>query len=128
MHATVVALCLVGLAVAAYMERKSRLGAAGQLAEFSVVQTPRAKLLGSASNSLVGIIFYAALLIASFFFDSSVVLVVAFVAALGAAAMSGYLAYSLLFVTRLACVFCWVGHLVNWALAIVIGLSVRGLF
>jgi hypothetical protein len=28
------------------------------------------------------------------------------------------LAYSLLFVTRMPCVYCWTSHVVNWALAV----------
>jgi uncharacterized membrane protein len=39
-------------------------------------------------------------------------------AAAGAAAFSAYLAYSLLFVTRMPCVYCWTGHVVNWSLVL----------
>jgi uncharacterized membrane protein len=34
-----------------------------------------------------------------------------------AAATSVYLAYSLLYVTKRACPYCWAGHVVNWLLA-----------
>jgi uncharacterized membrane protein len=35
---------------------------------------------------------------------------------LGAAAASVALAYSLLFITRRACPYCWTSHVVNWML------------
>jgi uncharacterized membrane protein len=40
------------------------------------------------------------------------------VAALMAAGVSVVLAYSLLFVTKMPCVYCWTSHAVNWMLAV----------
>ena len=41
-------------------------------------------------------------------------------ASLFAAGFSLYLAYSLLFVTRMPCLYCWTSHAVNWLLPLLI--------
>jgi uncharacterized membrane protein len=116
----VLALCVVGLFVAIHMQRKAVLARAGALDEPSVVQTPRARAIGGAPNSAFGIAYYALLAVASSFFSLPIVHDVALVASILAAAMSAYLAYSLLFVTKMPCVYCWTGHAVNWALLVIL--------
>jgi len=116
----VLALCAVGLYVSIYMQRKAMLARAGALTEASVVQTPRARVVGGVPNSLIGIGYYFFLATASFALADPAVYVAALIASSLAAAMSLYLAYSLLFVTKMPCVNCWTGHIVNWALLVVL--------
>ena len=120
MHFVVAALCVVGLCVSILMYRKTLLARRRQLDEPSVVQSPRAALAGGISNAAVGIAYYAALFVASFFLAQSLVLYAALAASVLAAAVSVYLAYSLLFVTRLPCSYCWTGHAVNWLLLLLL--------
>ncbi len=110
------ALCALGLVVSARMQRKAIDARVGGLDEPSVVQTPRARLFGDTPNSALGLIYYAAMSIGAFFLDVHAVRIAMLCAAVAAAAMSVYLAYSLLFVTRMPCVNCWIGHVVNWLL------------
>ena len=91
----------------------------GELAEESVVTTPRAKI-GGISNGLVGCIYYIALLLAIPAFDIQLVRSAALTAAVLAAAFSLYLAYSLLFVTRRPCAYCWSGHVINWLILLLL--------
>ena len=67
-------------------------------------------------NSLLGLFFYLALLLMTPFLSNPVVWMLATVASTLAAALSVYLAYSLLFVTRMPCAYCWTGHVINWLL------------
>ena len=120
MRFLVLALCAVGLYVSIYMQRKAMLARAGALTEVSVVQTPRARVVGGVPNSLIGIGYYFFLATASFALANPGVYVAALIASSLAAAMSLYLAYSLLFVTKMPCVNCWTGHFVNWALLVVL--------
>jgi uncharacterized membrane protein len=113
---TIVLLCGVGLYASAFMFRKSRRAARGQLAEPSVVQTPNARALGGVSNALVGLAYYAALAFATPFFELRPVWLAAFVASVAAAGFSCFLAYSLTFVTRMPCAYCWTSHALNWTL------------
>ena len=112
----VAALCVVGVRAALLMEGKARRAAAGELDEPSVVQTPRAHLLGRLNNSTIGLVYYVVLFACSFFLQQPAVHAAALGASITAAAVSLYLAYSLLFVTRMPCVNCWTGHVVNWML------------
>jgi uncharacterized membrane protein len=112
----VLALCAVGLYVSLRMQGKIQRASRGELSEPSVVQTPRAMLVGRTPNSTIGIAYYALLGAASFFLSAPVVHTVALVASILAALMSVYLAYSLLFVTKMPCAYCWTGHVVNWLL------------
>lgn len=114
---TVLLLCAAGVYASAFMARKAGLAARGVLSEPSVVETPRARLFGGVSNAAIGFVYYLALAAALPFLDRPLVWGAAFAASLGAAAMSAYLAYSLLFVTRRPCAFCWTSHAVNWLLA-----------
>lgn len=116
MRFVVLALCAVGLYVSIFMQRKAMLARTGALVERSVVETPRARVIGGVPNSSFGIAYYALLAIASFAFAIPWVLDVALIASTLAALMSVYLAYSLLFITKMPCVNCWTGHIVNWAL------------
>jgi uncharacterized membrane protein len=110
------ALCLVGLYAALYMTAKAARYARGELTEPSVVQQPPARAIGGIPNSVFGITYYCLLLVAAWWLAVPLVYNAALVASLVASAFSFYLAYSLLFVTRMACVFCWTGHVVNWTL------------
>jgi len=114
------ALCLIGLYGAVYMQGKANRYARGEVAEPSVVQQPRARVFGGVANSSFGIAYYALLLIAAWFLNTPLVYDAALVAALLAAALSAYLAYSLLFITRMPCPFCWTGHAVNWMLLVLL--------
>ncbi len=113
-------LCGVGLYASAFMARKAALAARGELAEPSVVQTPRARLFGGVSNATIGLAYYGAMIAALAFLDRPLVRAAAFAAALLAAAVSLFLAYSLLFVTRRPCAFCWSSHVINWLLALLL--------
>lgn len=123
---TVLLLCGVGLYASALMLRKARRAARGELDEPSVVQTPRASVLGGTPNAAVGLAYYGALAVATLLFSWPPAWWAGWLASLGAAAFSAYLAYSLLFVTRMPCVYCWTSHLVNWALPVLIFLARPG--
>ena len=116
MKYAILALCIVGLYVSLAMQSKAIRSQRGDLREPSVVQTPRARLFGRLPNSLFGIAYYAALITASFFLDVPGIRIATIAAAVAAAATSAYLAYSLLFVTRMPCPNCWTGHVINWVL------------
>ena len=53
-------LCGVGLYASLFMLAKTRRAERGQLAEPSVVETPRARLYGGVPNALVGALYYPA--------------------------------------------------------------------
>jgi uncharacterized membrane protein len=110
------ALCLVGLYAACFMTSKAARYARGELTVPSVVQQPRARAIGGIPNSVFGIAYYSLLFFAAWFLHEPFVYDAALVASLAATALSLYLAYSLLFVTRMPCVLCWTGHIINWAL------------
>ena len=120
---TILLLCGVGLYASAFMARKAARAARGELTEPSVVESSRARSFGGTSNAAIGCAYYAALAIAAGLFDIPLVWSAAFTAALGAAAFSLYLAYSLLFVTRMPCVYCWTSHVVNWTLVALVFLA-----
>jgi uncharacterized membrane protein len=117
-------LCGVGLYASVFMLRKGALAARGELAEPSVVQTPRARLFGGVPNAWIGAWYYPALGVAIWLAAGRSELVVLFVAALTAAGVSVVLAYSLLFVTRMPCVYCWTSHIVNWTLAVCVAILI----
>jgi uncharacterized membrane protein len=117
MQTIVTLLCAVGLYVAVFMLRKTVRAARGLLAEPSVVQTSRARLFG-APNAAIGVAYYPLLAAAVWFGHGRWVAIAASVAVVLAAVTSLYLAYSLLYVTRKACPYCWAGHVVNWLLAL----------
>jgi uncharacterized membrane protein len=109
-------LCGVGLYTSIFMLRKSGRAERGLLSEPSVVQTARARLFGGVPNSGIGIVYYV-LLGAGIWAGGTTIGVLLAIAASAAAATSLALAYSLLFVTRMPCVYCWTSHVVNWMLA-----------
>ena len=117
MRTVITVLCGVGLYVSLFMLNKSRRAARGEVKGPSVVKTPRAHLFG-VPNSLVATFYYPALAVAVWFARGSVAQVVLLLAMLGAAATSGYLAYSLLYVTRRECPYCWTSHVVNWCVLV----------
>ena len=115
-------LCGVGLYIAIFMLNKAQRAARGLLSEPSVVETPRARLLGP-NNSLLGTLFYpvlAVLVWAAWATGWMPVLDLALIVAALAAAMSAVLAYSLLFITKMPCPFCWTAHVTNWLLLMLV--------
>jgi uncharacterized membrane protein len=109
-------LCAVGFYASVFMLSKSLRAARGMLTEPSVVQTERASLFFGMPNSLIGLMYYAVLAVVSWLAHDSVLRAAAVAAAAFAAVTSLYLAYSLLFVTRRSCPYCWTAHAANWAL------------
>jgi uncharacterized membrane protein len=108
-------LCGVGLYASLFMLRKSRRAERGEIEGPSVVKTPRAYLFGL-PNSLIGALYYPAVAIAIWFVRGWVTELALLAAMLAAAAASLYLGYSLLYLTRRACPYCWISHAVNWCL------------
>jgi uncharacterized membrane protein len=113
-------LCAVGLYASAFMYRKSLRAARGTLREPSVVQSPRARAAGRVPNAAIGLLYYAALAVCTAFLSVPLVWWAALAASLLAAAFSLYLAYSLWFVTRMPCVYCWTSHAINVALPVLL--------
>jgi len=103
------------------MLEKSRRDERGELAEPSVVQSPRARLFGGLPNALLGAAYYLVLAPAIWFVRFPAGVVAICLAVAFAAATSALLAYSLLFVTRRPCPYCWTAHAVNWSLAVLVG-------
>lgn len=117
-------LCGVGLYASVFMLRKGAAAARGELAEPSVVQTPRARLFGGVPNAWVGAFYYLALGVGIWLASDRSELLLLFVAALTAAGVSVVLAYSLLFITRMPCFYCWTSHVVNWVLALCVAILI----
>lgn len=115
-------LCGVGLYASLFMLGKARQASLGRLSEPSVVQTPRARLFGGLSNALVGACYYLALAIVTWLVLPRAATLAIFAAVVLAGATSLFLAYSLLFVTRRSCTYCWSAHAVNWLLVGLVGL------
>jgi len=107
------------------MTRKALRAARGELTEASVVETPRARSFGGTPNAAIGLVYYAALAIAAAtpLLGVNAIWWLSLAAACGAAAFSVYLAYSLLFVTRMPCIYCWTSHIVNWALVLFVAFA-----
>ena len=118
-RAVISLLCAVGFYASVFMLRKFVLGARGELREASVVQTPRAKLFAGVPNMVFGCIYYPAMALVAWS-GNPIVLDAALAASLLAAATSAYLAYSLLFVTRRSCPYCWSAHVANWLIFLVL--------
>lgn len=113
---TILLLCGIGLYASAFMARKTARAARGELREASVVQTPRARVFGGVPNAFIGFAYYLGLALAVPFLGNGLVWDAALPAAVAAGLFSLFLAYSLLFVTRAPCVYCWASHGVNWLL------------
>lgn len=120
LSAALLTLCAVGLYASLFMFRKALLAASGRLREASVVQSPRARAIGGVPNAAIGILYYPSVALASRWFHVGGIWAVTLAASLAAAIFSIYLAYSLLFVTRRSCPYCWASHLVNWVLPILL--------
>lgn len=110
----------VGLYTSLFMLAKSRRAARGELPGPSVVKTPRAHLYG-VPNALLGTIYYPALATAIWLVHGRVATLAVLAGVLFAALTSAVLAYSLLFVTRRQCPYCWTAHAVNWAILLLCG-------
>jgi uncharacterized membrane protein len=102
-----------GLYVAQHMYRKSRRAEKGELDEPSIVERPAARLLFGIPNAAFGIAYYGLQLSALPFAGSPTVRRVVLAASALALTQSVYLMYSLLFVTRMPCPYCWTGHAAN---------------
>jgi len=114
-RAVVTLLCGVALYASLFMLNKTRRAARGEVKGPSVVKTPRAHLFG-VPNSLLGVLYYPAVAIAVWFLHGRIGAIALLVAVAGAAATSAYLAYSLIYITRRECPYCWTSHVVNWCL------------
>jgi uncharacterized membrane protein len=109
-------LCGVGLYTSLFMLSKTRRAERGLLSEPSVVQTARARLYGGVPNALLGAAYYPAVAAAIWFVHGRVPEIILLTIVGFAALTSGVLAYSLLFVTKRPCPYCWTAHAVNWLL------------
>jgi uncharacterized membrane protein len=119
LRVVITVLCGVGLYASVFMLRKGIRAQQGLLTEPSVVQTPRARLFGGIPNAAFGLAYYPLAAIGVWIPGSAAAIAVA-AGALAAAMTSVVLAYSLIFVTRMPCRFCWTSHVLNWALAALI--------
>jgi uncharacterized membrane protein len=109
-------LCGVALYASLFMLNKSRRAARGEVKGPSVVKTPRAHLFG-VPNSLLGALYYPGMAVAVWLVRGTISEIVLLIVALGAALTSAYLAYSLIYITRRECPYCWTAHVVNWCLS-----------
>ncbi len=112
MFATVIA-AGTGMYVAQHMYRKSRRAEKGELDEPSIVERPAARSLFGVPNAAFGIAYYGLQLAALPMSGSPWIRRGILAASALALAQSVYLMYSLLFVTRMPCPYCWTGHSVN---------------
>ncbi len=118
-------LCGVGLYASVFMLRKSNRAELGLLNEPSVVQTPRARLLGRTPNAAFGVAYYPLLAIAVWAAWAPWQIEALLAIASLAGAVSVVLAYSLLRITKMPCAFCWTSHGINWALVVTLLLLLR---
>jgi uncharacterized membrane protein len=115
----------VGLYAALFMLRKSALAERGALDGPSVVKEPHARLFFGLPNALFGSLYFPFVVIGVWFFPPALHwFVIAAVAA--AAATSLFLAYSLLFITKRECPYCWTGHAVNALLLVLVPAALSG--
>ncbi len=124
-ESVITVLCGVGLYASLFMLGKARRAARGELREPSVLQTPRAHLFGGLSNALLGACYYPALAIVTWLSLGRAFALFVFAIVLVAAAVSVVLGYSLLFVTRRPCAYCWTSHAINALLVILFALHLR---
>jgi uncharacterized membrane protein len=117
---TTLLLCAIGLYASAFMWRKAHRAALGLLSEPSVVHTARARAIGKIPNAAFGLFYYAAIAVATLLPAAPAVGWLVFGLSLVAALFSVYLAYSLLFVTRMPCPYCWTSHAINWVLPVLV--------
>ncbi len=117
LHSIVLFLCAVGFYASVFMLGKSIRAKHGEVKGPSVVKSPRAKLFAGLPNALFGVLYYVGVAAVTWLAHARIFFILAEAAALFAAGTSVYLAYSLLFVTKRECPFCWTAHAVNWLLA-----------
>ena len=116
-------LCGVGLYASIFMLAKARRAERGELTEPSVVQTPRARLFGGIPNAAFGVVYYPALAVGIWAASTPHEIGALLLLAAIAAGTSIRLAYSLLYVTRMPCVYCWTSHVVNWSLVLLLSFA-----
>ncbi len=87
----------------------------------TVLETPRAKIFGI-PNSAFGMIVYGYLIVGSLFFPP----LLGFLLLALALGRSLYLAYSLLFVTKIPCTLCFFSHAINLILFLIYTYRVFG--
>jgi uncharacterized membrane protein len=124
LRVVITVLCGVGLYASLFMLAKTRRAELGLLEEPSVVQRPAARLYGGVPNALIGCIYYPALAIAVWFGHGQIVSLIVLIIAAFAAVTSAVLAYSLLFITKRPCPYCWAAHAVNWTLVTILFLQI----
>ena|SRR5665213_1259620 len=118
-------LCAAGFYVAVAMLRKSLMAERGELAGPSVVEEPHARLFFGTPNALWGTLYYPLLVGAAWFAPAAPTLRwIAIAAVAAAAATSLVLAYSLLFITKRECPYCWTSHVINGLLLFIVPLEV----
>jgi len=108
--------CGVGLYAALFMLAKTRRAERGLLAEPSVVQLPAARLYGGVPNALLGALYYPALTAAVWLLHGRAATLIVLSISGFAALTSLVLAYSLLFISKRECPYCWTAHAANWTL------------
>jgi uncharacterized membrane protein len=113
-------LCAVGFYASVFMLRKSIRAKHGEVKGPSVVKSPRSRLFAGLPNALFGVIYYVAVVAVTWLAHARIFFILAELAALLAAGTSAYLAYSLLYVTKKQCPYCWTAHAANWSLALVL--------
>jgi uncharacterized membrane protein len=115
----------VGLYAALFMLRKSVQAERGALAGPSVVREPHARLFFGLPNAFFGSLYFPFVAAGVWFSPPGLRwFVIALVAA--AAATSLFLAYSLLFVTKRECPYCWTSHAVNVLLLVLVPWALSG--
>jgi uncharacterized membrane protein len=120
LQVVITVLCGVGLYASLFMLSKTRRAERGLLAEPSVVQLPRARLYGGLPNALLGSLYYPGVALAVWFGHGRIVSLTLLIIAAFAAITSLILGYSLLFITKRECPYCWTAHAVNWLLLVMI--------
>ena len=125
-------LCCLGVFASEHMYRKSLRAERGELAEPSIVEEAHARLFFGQPNALFGSLYFPLLLLGVLLYGqleprgsvSAIVTRWFVLAALAlATGTSIFLAYSLVFITKRECPFCWAGHFVNLLLLITVPLT-----
>lgn len=119
-------LCGVGFYASFFMLRKTRMAERGGIDGPSVVKEAHARLFFGIPNALFGSAYFLLLAVAVWILPglyshgafglAGVLRWVTTIAVAAACATSLFLAYSLLFITKRECPYCWTGHVVNWLL------------
>lgn len=111
------------------MYRKSLMADHGELSEPSVVEEAHARLFFGQPNSLFGCFYFPLLLIGVLLYvpaeswgtvPAVMVRWLVLIALVTATGTSTFLAFSLAFITKRECLYCWASHLANLLLLIVV--------